>query len=259
MSTLITYFSGTGNSYFVADKLSENITDSKVVSITKILRDKLSFTNYSNLVIVYPIYYVGLPLIVENFLKSFNFEQFSSIYYICTSGDSDGLNCSTTKFAKFLKKYNKQLTGGFNIPLPGNYILMYDNDSQEIITNKFDNAVKNVIQIANIVTSGKDNFKSDNFGFISLLANSLWQRTVYKSDQKYQLSENCTGCGICAKVCPVNNIELINSKPNWKHHCEGCLACIHFCPEKAINTKTTYDRERYKNPKISINDLIQKK
>ncbi|MDR0374648.1 MAG: EFR1 family ferrodoxin [Treponema sp.] len=54
-------------------------------------------------------------------------------------------------------------------------------------------------------------------------------------DSNYNISENCVGCKICGKVCPVKNIEIINNKPVFKHACEQCMACIHLCPFRAIN------------------------
>jgi ferredoxin len=76
-------------------------------------------------------------------------------------------------------------------------------------------------------------------------------------DKDYNVSENCNGCGICSKVCPVKNIEIIESRPVFKHTCEQCMACIHLCPSKAINYEDkTQNRRRYINPDVTINEII---
>jgi ferredoxin len=46
----------------------------------------------------------------------------------------------------------------------------------------------------------------------------------------------CTGCGICAALCPVNAIEIIDGKAQVGLACEYCQRCAAVCPEKAIRT-----------------------
>ena len=71
------------------------------------------------------------------------------------------------------------------------------------------------------------------------------------NDKNFVLSEDCSGCGLCSKVCSVHNIEMINGKPNWQHHCEMCLGCLQYCPKRAIEYGTkSINRERYHNPNV---------
>ena len=49
------------------------------------------------------------------------------------------------------------------------------------------------------------------------------------------VTENCIGCGLCEKKCPVDAIRIKNGKPVWvKEKCAMCLGCLHRCPEFAI-------------------------
>lgn len=57
--------------------------------------------------------------------------------------------------------------------------------------------------------------------------------------KKWHHTENCVGCGKCVKVCPINNITLIQYNsckiyPKWGQDCEGCCACFHVCPKQSV-------------------------
>ena len=77
-------------------------------------------------------------------------------------------------------------------------------------------------------------------------------------DENYNVNNDCTGCTICEKVCPVKNIEIIDKRPQFTHHCKNCIACIQYCPQKAINYKNvTQKRGRYTNPEINYTELYE--
>ena len=66
--------------------------------------------------------------------------------------------------------------------------------------------------------------------------------------KKFFVTEDCTGCGYCAKNCPCQAIVMENQKPVWKENCAFCLKCIHSCPKQALqNGKGTIGRTRYLN------------
>jgi len=43
----------------------------------------------------------------------------------------------------------------------------------------------------------------------------------------------CTRCGLCARLCPVDNIALA-PYPRYGSGCQQCMRCISFCPTQAI-------------------------
>lgn len=57
---------------------------------------------------------------------------------------------------------------------------------------------------------------------------------------------SCVGCGKCEKLCPLNNVELVDKKPVWHDRCTHCMACIGNCPVNAIQYgDITKDKEPY--------------
>lgn len=50
------------------------------------------------------------------------------------------------------------------------------------------------------------------------------------------VSENCTGCGACAEVCPQGAIEVIDGRSRTNRTlCVGCGKCTEVCPNEARN------------------------
>ena len=113
--------------------------------------------------------------------------------------------------------------------------------------------------IAEVIKESQIEVEKDNFLFkqLAMLVNNSWLKTVHGKDENFFVDDNCTSCGICEKVCPVNNISLVEGKPQWQHRCQQCLACIQFCPEEAIQYGAkTAKRQRYHQPDIKLKDIM---
>ena len=73
--------------------------------------------------------------------------------------------------------------------------------------------------------------------------------SLFVKDKKFYAKDDCIGCGLCERLCPMDNIEIKNGKPVWKGGCTHCMACICSCPESAIEYgKISAGKPRYKCP-----------
>lgn len=74
-----------------------------------------------------------------------------------------------------------------------------------------------------------------------------------------RVTEHCTGCGICQKVCPTATVQVRGGRAEYTgDNCQTCLACAHACPQKAIQLTVPEKnpQARYRNEHISLQEII---
>jgi ferredoxin/flavodoxin len=258
MQTTIFYFSGTGNSLKVAQDLAKRIPDSKVTSITRALRQGIS--GAGKIGIVAPVYMFGLPLIVSEFIKKLTPPSPGYIFAVLTLGGMAGPALQQLK--KEVEDQRLLLSAGFLVAMPGNYTPLYGAPSERKQQKFFERQLQKTDEIARIVCEEKTHFDRQPRFFNGLLS------AIYKSgapkipflDKEFWVQDSCTSCGLCQKVCPVNNIELVEGKPRWRHRCQYCFACLQWCPSESIqHGKITVGRKRYHHPCVKPEDMINGK
>lgn len=247
---MIYYFSGTGNSEWVAHEVAAKTND-KAVNIAEFLKygNKEILTSKDDVIgFVFPIYAWGVPKPVLSFIKQLQLSNATYRYAICTCGDEAGLA---------LNRLHKTfpLTSGWSISMPNNYIIMADLDPVDIAKQKVNAAIHKITSISNSINK-KEKVWDTKKGSLSILKSYVIYPLFSMSanhTNSFTAEQTCTSCGLCEKVCPLNNIKMSNGKPEWSNHCTQCLACIHHCPVKAIQFgKGTKQRGRYTFKSFSI-------
>lgn len=260
MSTTIYFFSGTGNSLKVAKDLSEQLEDSKLVQISK---KNLSITNDTSsdkIGFVYPIYFNGIPVMVKKFIDNLKVNKDTYVFAVATFGGSAGI--SFNQIDDILNKKGASLSASFKVAMPGNYQVMYAPFPEEKQAKRFEEENEQILKIAASIKRNEID-KSNEAGGIKKAVVGLLYKTLFNpndKDKNFWTTEKCNGCGTCSKVCPANNIDIIDGKPQWKHQCELCVACMQWCPQKSIQyKKNTLKRGRYHHPEIKVSELFQKR
>ncbi len=258
MKTTLFYFTGTGNSLKVARDLAGELGDTEIVNIAKAIDGELA-GSYDRIGLVYPVYMFTLPLIVKRFIKKLANVKAKYIFAVANCG---GMAAYTLKEnEKLLKASGLTLASGFCVFMPDNYIPFFTVPSAEKQNKMFAKAGGRIKEIAAFVAGNKTGIIEKS----SFLTNLIFSRIIGtassphipNADKHFWTDEKCNGCGLCSKVCPVNNIKIENGKPAWGHKCEQCLGCIHLCPEESIQFgKATLKKARYRNPDIQVQDLI---
>ena len=262
MKTTIYYFTGTGNSLIIAKSLSEKLEECELVPIAKVWEDDHLASSSEKVGFIFPLYYAGLPKIVYDFLRKI--ELAKSNYFFSVITNAGDINITPLQqIETILNTKSKTLSAGFYILMPNNYIIGYDVHSEARQKEYFEEANKKIDTIQKIIEKNEKNLGKDFFEKRRIKSekfNKNFRENVYGSDKSFYAEDTCTSCGICVKVCPVNNITLEESIPQWQHKCQQCLACINFCPEKCIQFgDKTIKTQRYHHPEVAVKDLINQK
>lgn len=232
---MILYFSGTGNSEYVAKRICKEIGDEFINLFEKIRN--LDFSEMHSVrpwIMVVPTYAWRIPHIVQNWMENTAFTGNRDIYFIMTCGGSIG---NAGKYLdKLCRKKNMNYRGCMGITMPENYIALFSTPTQEKALQIIDQAEPVIDQAVAYIKNGKP-FPQIDVSFKdcmnSGIVNDLFY-PVFVHAKKFYTTDTCISCGKCVNVCPLNNIRMDNKTPVWGNHCTHCMACICHCPKEAI-------------------------
>lgn len=238
---MIFYFSGTGNTRWVARQLAKHTNDNLYFIPEEMEHAPHTYTLKDNepIAFVFPVYAWGPPKIVMQFIEQLNVANSKNAYTYaaCTCGDDMGRTRQI--LAKELKKKGWELNALFYLNMPDCYISLpgFDVDKPEERTHKLEQAPRIVAHMAEVVKQRPQRHYEEKPGPLprikSYVLRPLFNRFLM-SDRPFHATGDCIGCSKCSKVCPVHNITMCAQKPQWNGNCTGCLACYHNCPTKAV-------------------------
>jgi ferredoxin len=257
MTTQIFYFSGTGNSLALAKKLAEKLENTEVISIPSALKNNIK-PNAEAIGIVYPVYATGMPIIIEKFLETLKDSR--DAYLFAVSNYALLAGNSLLLLNKLLRKNEIELSSGFIIKMPHNFIPLFNATPLEKQKQRFAAAEKKIDKIAEIIKARKTNKLERHFFPPTLLSQLIYnqcKKALVCNANNFRVDEKCNSCGLCAKVCQFGNIKIENGKPVWGDYCEQCMACLQWCPKEAIQFRSiSKKRRRYHHPDIKAEELF---
>lgn len=291
MKYSIYYFTGTGNSLFIAERLAI-FTGSTAKIIPKVMSHMQNEIFGSHIIIIFPSYLAliyGVPVIVKEFVENIPNISSKKITAICSCGGYEIVNAvpSVRKLEKIIISQGGVLFNYYTLRMPMNN-LDYDHipvPIQKDIGVLIERAEKKIIFIANNLSRCKrfciKRTLNHTFQLLMIPLYMLLKKISFKSmieiakepknsqksieeifrltDRSISVDEKCNRCGICVKVCPVNNIQIEGNYPVWQHNCEMCFACHEWCPQKAVHHWGRKEGVYYHHPQISLQDLIHEK
>ena len=253
---MVFYFSGTGNSSYTAKRIAEAVGEELISIATSLRNGSYTYALKENEMVgfVFPTYFYGIPTIVSEFIELLQFKGYTKDNYtfmVCTYGkDSGNLRYD---FKGFLKRYGVTLHAAYEVRFPDNYILMFNllPPMEEIpaILGQAD------VKIDDVIDAIQEHKRVCPKWSLLRKLKTLFSYPLYKHGRNtapFHITEKCTRCGKCSRICPSGMIHMLGGSPRWDPgKCTQCLACLHRCPVRAIEYgQKTQKRGRYVNPHI---------
>lgn len=254
---MIFYFSATGNSKYAAERLSTTLEDRVIF-----LRDAIRSRRYryevgrdERIGFVFPVYFEGLPSILQFFLQRLELDGYQDqyVYAVMTCGQWTG--GAGGRLAAALKGKGVRLAAQFSVVMPDNYVPAFpvpSEDEAERILDEADRTLEEVCRAVRARGEGDYNRAAGPVpGAMTSLMYPIYARG--RSTKPFVVTDHCIGCGLCQEICPCGAILISGGRPAWvKPKCVRCLGCLHRCPAQAIHWKTPEEnRGRYYNPRVT--------
>lgn len=245
---MILCFTGTGNSRYCADYLADKLSD-KVIDLNERIRNKdfSSLESEKCYILCVPTYAWRIPNVVTDYLKKLELKGNNEIYFLMTCGGEIG---RAEKYnIDFSGKIGKKYKGTIKVKMAENYLVMFDVTDEKREEELMMKAVVTLDKAAKLIIKHESLPKAEKGitgTFLSGVVNPLFY-PFFVRDKKFTVSENCISCGVCAKKCPLGNIDIKEGIPIWKGNCTHCMACISYCPMEAIEYgKKSVGQRRYR-------------
>ncbi len=229
------YFSGTGNSEFLAKKFSEEMK-CKAYSIEDKVDFKRVIRDNEVIALCFPIHFSKAPVLYMDFVTNHK-ESFrgKKIISLCTqqfySGDGarsifDLLEDVEVVYAEHFNMQN-------NITSWPSYYKLTKRNNQRCLSG----IEKKVKRVSKDIKEGK--VKQRGFSkFSKVLGRGQHispERVKVKQLTAFRVNESCILCGKCVKCCPTKNLNLENRKVVDRSECTFCMRCVNICPKQSIS------------------------
>lgn len=255
-NNMIFYFSGTGNTRWLAKQLAHATGDSIVDIAEAVVNGNYEYRIEADerVGFCFPIHGWRPPFILRNFVKRIKVEGYANqfCYAFATCGDDVGL--AFDYLTDDLGSNGITLDSVFSVIMPEtyNFPIIDQIDTPESAEKKIAEARKRLALLLPAIVERRSGIKEINA--------SRWPRTNsvllgsfflkhWVTDRKFTVDgDACMRCGLCSRVCPVGNIECDDGNiPKWLHNglCTTCFSCYHHCPVHAIDfANRTHGKKR---------------
>lgn len=249
---MIFYFSGTGNSLYVAKRIQERIGYDLIDISEAMKRSQFKYVVDENESVgfVFPAYYYGSPTIVVDFIRQLELEHSDQthIFTVMTCG----ANCggADRSLRRLLEENGLHLSAFYEIQMVDNFVFGYDlmnksdqDDALKIAEGKLKGIVKSIS-----VKGTSDSPSTVLERMLSGVTYPFYEKG--RKTRKFFADNRCTSCNLCEEICPSLAIKMVEGRPEWiKEQCIHCVACINRCPVEAIQYgQSTRKRNRYVHP-----------
>lgn len=246
----VCYFTATGNCLYVAQTIG-----GEALSIPQLMKKEKIEISDDAVGVVCPVYAGEMPMMVRSFIAraKINADYF---FFIYTYGMGDGEACAHAELAA--KEAGLKLSYVNSVQMVDNYLPGFemrnqmDTLPQKDVEGQIERVRRDIMERKLRSVAITPIRKAKMAMFRNMLAKPILRKDAAR---EYIVNDSCIKCGVCAKVCPADNITVTDHVV-FSDHCEVCYACLHNCPKNAIHMKTEQSSARFRNGHVTLADII---
>lgn len=281
METELYYFSGTGNSLFIAREVQKRIPGSKLIPIVRLLKQDRIISKAGAVGIVFPAHALSVPIAVRKFLRKLDLSGAQYVFAVASRFGTVFHGFSLVD--RMLRRKGKRLNAHFIIDMPNSDTRhgVYVEPSKEEMMACERAAIARIeagVQIIMDRGSHSEDVKNHwiqsasnpvSALFVDRFVLAAFAVSEYIGGVNYFCHDDkCKSCGMCEKVCLSGKISMAGGKPVWNKTklCYMCFACLNFCPAKSVQINDipgvksqTRTNDRYPHPYASVGDMLRQK
>lgn len=248
----ICYFTASGNCLYVARRIDDNL-----LSIPQLMRQEKIEIEDDAVGIVCPVYNCEMPMMVRAFMKKARIRT-GYFFFIYTYGAGYGEAYAHAKLAA--EEAGLTLSYVNAIKMVDNFIPYFDMQEQidtlaeKNVEGQLETVCGDIAARKRVEVEITEYTRSQMDMYRKRLA-EVWLRK--DTALSYTVNDDCIRCGICAKVCPANNITVTEDGVRFADHCEVCYACLHNCPKHAIHMPLEAGTTQFRNEHVTLYDIIR--
>ncbi len=255
MNISLYYYSGAGNTKFIAKKIANNLKKNHKVNFIKITETSIRNVKIGDMYIIgFPVYDLTSPQLVKDLIANIQDEN-KPISYFCTKAFVSAN--SIEELSELGKKKNLQTTSTLELYMPATDILAFfakaNSLSEKIIKFFHSRNIDKKIDkfILNIFKNKTINVTQKWYTYLSFLIPQKTKNDFHAQYTKYvpefySQTDICIKCMKCVKECPRDNIRF-DEYIKFDLNCDMCLHCVYHCPTQSIQIGDyTQNNVRYK-------------
>lgn len=219
------YFSPSGKSEEVCNLVRENVeieTSEDIDLLRQKTIDKTQFSDEELVIVSIPVFGGRLPKVAAEKVKLLKGNNTPAIAIVVFGNRA---------YEDAMIELTDIMTeNGFNVYGAGAFIARH-SIIPEVAKNRPDEVDKKVIKsFTEKCLSKIENSDTEPY---SIRGAHPYRDYAFPIQFKPKTNSNCTKCGKCVDICPMNAIDKKNPRKTIRRKCISCTACINNCPAEA--------------------------
>ena len=260
MKSVIYYFSGTGNNLAIAKQLARELGETTVLPMSELVQNKKIPEEYEWVGFTAPSYFSHVPPYVEECMKDVSYQEKQKVILIAGCGGNRGLAIQDMR--KHVHNSKKEVNLEYMVTLSGSYILSYGSFPMWYQKFFIKQSYKKIHKMALDIKNGRKRKPLGKGIFYKTKYEAAVQHSIENFSmigKQFKVSDTCSACGACIKICPVANISMTHGKITFGDNCNQCMGCIQWCQNHAIDCQEkAAKRKRYHHLDIKRSELFQR-